>query len=154
MKILLLVFELLLILGGVLALSGLIVAKKPDAKAIIDKLVPFQALIGIGLIVMGLVVFLYVGPINAFKAIKYNPIPAMALLAGVFGGIVLGALFGMPQIASMIPGDSPAEHKAMELSQKVAPYQALIGIVAGGAGVIGLLYTLGIMKYADVVGLN
>ena len=30
----------------------------------------------------------------------------------------------------------------------------LIGIVAAGAGAVGLLYTLGIMKYADVVGMN
>jgi hypothetical protein len=154
MKVLMLVFELLLILGGVVALSGLIVAQKPDAKAIIDKLVPFQALIGVGLLVMGIVVLLYVGPLNVFKAIKFNPVPGMATLAGIVAGIVLGALFGMPKIASMVPGDSPAEQKAMELSQKVAPYQALVGIVAAGAGVIGLLYTLGIMKYANVVGLN
>jgi len=38
---------LLLILGGILGLSGFIVVKRPDLKPQIDKLMPFQALIGI-----------------------------------------------------------------------------------------------------------
>ena len=33
---------LLLIVGGILAVSGLIISKKPEAKALIDKIVPFQ----------------------------------------------------------------------------------------------------------------
>ena len=37
-----------LILGGILAVSALLVAQKPNAQQMIDKLVPFQAIIGIG----------------------------------------------------------------------------------------------------------
>ncbi|HEU0036103.1 MAG TPA: hypothetical protein VFQ53_36070 [Kofleriaceae bacterium] len=154
MKAISLVLELLLILGGVLALSGLIVAQKPDAKKYIDKLVPFQALIGVGLLVLGVVLFLYAGPVAMFRMIKVNAFYGMVGLAMVFSAIILGMFFGMPQIAKWIPGDSPAEQKAMEISQKVAPYQAIVGIVALGAGLVGLLYTLGLVKLASVVGMN
>jgi len=148
------VIQLLLIVGGVLALSGIIVAKSPNAKNIIDKLVPFQAFIGVGLLVLGVVYLLTIGPGWMITMIKTNAFYGMVLLATVLVSIILGAFFGMPQIAKWIPGDSPAEQKAMELSQKIAPYQAIVGVVALGTGVIGLLYSLGIMKFASVVGLN
>jgi len=148
------VIQLLLILGGVLALSGIIVAKSPNAKNTIDKLVPFQAFIGVALLVLGVVYLLTIGPGWMITMIKTNAFFGMVLLATVLVSIILGAFFGMPQIAKWIPGDSPAEQKAMELSQKIAPYQAIVGVVALGTGVIGLLYSLGIMKYASVVGLN
>lgn len=154
MKVLLIAFELLLILGGIVALSGIIAAKKPNAKAILDKLVPFQALIGIFLIVLSIVVLFYVGPINIMKSIRPTPVPAMALLVGILGAIVLGGLFAMPQIMAMTASNLSAHNKALELSQRIAPYQALIGMVVGGAGVLGLLYTTGIMNYAKHVGLN
>ena len=148
------VIQLLLIVGGVLALSGIIVAKSPNAKNTIDKLVPFQAFIGVALLVLGVVYLLTIGPGWMITMIKTNAFYGMVLLATVLVSIILGAFFGMPQIAKWIPGDSPAEQKAMELSQKIAPYQAIVGVVALGTGVIGLLYSLGIMKFASVVGLN
>jgi len=41
--------------GGILAASGFIVAQKPNAKELIDKLVPFQVTIGVAMLVLGLV---------------------------------------------------------------------------------------------------
>jgi len=137
---------LLLIVAGVIALSGVIIAKKPDAKAIIDKLTPYQAGIGIALLVLGL----------------YNLIRQLGVLTDVFKigallgasiwgylicSILLGFLFGMPQIAKWIPGDSPAEQKALEFSKKVAPYQTLLGGVGIASAVIYLLYRWSILHY-------
>lgn len=150
-KLIALVFELLLIVGGALALSNLIIASKPDAKAIIDKIVPFQALIGVVLLVLSIVFFVLMGPVAMFKAIKVAPLPAMANLAGVVGGFLLGAIFGMVQIAKASPQNA---QRGVELTQKIAPYQALIGLVALLAGAVGLLYTTGIIKIAAKVGLD
>jgi hypothetical protein len=147
------VFVLLLIVGGILGMSGLIIANKPDAKALIDKLVPYQALIGVALLAVG-ILYLLLGGLTIVRGIGANPIYGIAALAGVISAIVLGALFGMSQIAKWIPGDSPAEQKAMEISQKVAPYQALLGVVAAGSGVVILLYLTGLIKLGSHVGLN
>jgi len=150
MKILSIVFDLLLVLGGVVACSGLIVAQKPDAKAILDRLVPFQAMIGILMLIMGVVFFIALGPVAAFKAISANPLLAAANLAGILIAIILGFLFAMPQIIGMAPGQ---EQRARELAEKIIPFQILLGLGAAACGVIGLLYVFGVMKLASKVGI-
>lgn len=137
---------ILMLAGGILGISGLIVAKKPDAKAMIEKLVPFQAFIGVGLLVMGIWSMLQIGPITMFRLISIVPLPALVIICGSYGSILLGFLFGMPQIAKWIPGESNAETKAMELSKKLAPFQLILGAVVLFAGVFSLLYQLRILK--------
>ncbi|HEY5923217.1 MAG TPA: hypothetical protein VIV11_16170 [Kofleriaceae bacterium] len=133
------------ILGGLLAAAALIISKKPDAKQYIDKLAVYQALIGVGLVALCLINFLRA--MDGFgMALKYAPVFGATLIAMLGAGFVLGALFGMPQIAKWIPGDSSAEQKAVELSKKVAPYQVMLGIILFVASLLQLLYQVKILK--------
>jgi hypothetical protein len=135
----------IVILGGILAVSGLIIANKPDAKQIIDKLTPYQALIGVAMIALSVITLL-----RSIKWLtdlfKLNFMLALGIWSMIGTGVALGALFGMPQIVKWIPGESSAEQKAMEFSQKVAPFQVLLGLVAIGGGLIVLLFNLKILK--------
>jgi hypothetical protein len=139
-------FVILLLLGGVLALSGLIVAKHPSARRFIDRLVPFQVLIGVALLAAALYVTVVVGPISMLRALQYDAVPALALIGGVVSGIALGFCFGMPQIARWLPGPS-AGAKGIALSSKLAPYTMLFGAVAVGAALLLLASMLGLLKY-------
>lgn len=150
MKVIAVVFELLLIVGGGLALSPIIVAKKPNAQGIVDKLIPFQALIGVAMMVMSVIFFIKIGPGAAFKAIKSHPVPAMANLGGIVFGFVLGSLYGMVALAKA--GSPNNQQRAMEVTNKIAPYQMLIGFLVVGAGALGLAYTLGLVKLAEDTG--
>jgi hypothetical protein len=132
---------ILLIVAAILAVSALIVAKAPDARAVIEKLVPFQAAIGVGLLAVSLIQLLRHGG-AVLRTVSVQPVLSLAMLGGCIGGIVLGFLFGMPQIAKWIPGDSPAEQKAQELSRKIAPFQMIIGAVCGASGILLLLELL------------
>ena len=134
---------LVLILGSILALSGLIIAKKPDAKAVVDRLTPYQAVIGVGLVVLGIINFVRLLPSLA-DIFKANLLLNAAILAVIAVSVLLGALFGMPQIAKMIPNPS-ANEKAMQMSQKVAPYQVLLGLIGLGASLVYFLYRLHIL---------
>ena len=130
---------LLLILGGILAVSSLIVAKKPDAKELIDKLVPYQAMIGIALLAFGLV--------NLIRSLGHlldalRTLPGFVLVAMILTSIVLGFMFGMPQIAKWIPGEGGAEQKGLELSKKLGPYQVVIGLVGLASAALWLLYRM------------
>jgi len=142
--ILLLINIILGLLGGVLAAAAMIIAKKPDAKQYIDKLAAYQAFIGVGLIALSLINFLrYLKYLSViFKVVALF---GAAFLAMVGTGILLGALFGMPQIAKWIPGESSAEQKAVELSKKVVPYQVMLGIILAVSSLVVLLYWLGIL---------
>jgi hypothetical protein len=139
-----LITPVLLIVGSILAISGLIIAKKPDAKALIDKLSPYQALIGVAMLATGIWWLLRWGR-DLIHAFDLNALLA-ACLWGVIGcSILLGALFGMPQIAKWIPGESPAEQKALELSQKVAPYQVILGLIGLASALVYLLFRFNIL---------
>ncbi len=137
---------LLLIVGGVLALSAFIIAKKPDAKALLDKVTPFQAFIGVALLVVGLIQLVRFGPINAFRMLSLAPLLGITIIGATYGAILLGFLFGMPQIAKWIPGESNAETKATNVAKKLAPFQVILGVICLVCGFLVILYQLGILK--------
>ena len=137
-----LINPLLLILAGIMAISGLIVAKKPNAKELLDKLVPYQAFIGIALLAIGLYHFIRS---LRFLGAMVSTFPGIVWLAVIVCSILLGFMFGMPQIAKWMPGEGGAEQKGMELAKKLAPYQVVLGLVGIGAGLLALLYRWGIL---------
>ena len=133
------------VLGGLLAAAALIISKKPDAKQYIDKLAAYQAIIGVGMIGVSIVNFFRM--LGGFTmTLKYLPLLGSSVLGMLGSGVLLGALFGMPQIAKWIPGESSAEQKAVELSKKVAPFQVILGIISVISSLIVLLYLLHILK--------
>jgi len=135
---------LLLIAGGILATSALIVAKKPDAKQWIDKLVPYQAIIGVALLAVGVLDLLrWLGALR--HLLPDVPVHAVVWLAVIVTSILLGFLFGMTQIAKWLPGHAAAEQKGRELSNKLAPYQLIIGVIGLGAALLLFLYRFGMM---------
>ena len=133
------IHAIVLILAGILALSALIVAQRPDARQMIDKLTPYQAMIGVGLVVLGIVDGLRLLP-HIADFFKVNLILAAVQLTVVGAGILLGALFGMNQILKWMPGNETAAQKAHELVAKVAPYQVLLGLVGIAASIAYFLY--------------
>lgn len=42
----------------------------------------------------------------------------------------------MPLVAKWIPGETPAEQKAMEMQKKLLPFQTLLGVVGIVAAVL------------------
>lgn len=136
---------LLLIAGGLLGASGLIIAKKPDAKELLNKLVPYQAGIGVGLLGLGLFTLLrWIGSMSVF--FKHAPLFGIALFGSCFVAMALGFFFGMPLIAKWIPGDSPAEEKAETMAKKLAPFQTILGIAGIVCGLLLVLYRMNILK--------
>jgi uncharacterized membrane protein len=139
-----LINALLLIAAGLLATSALIVAKKPDAKQLLDKLVPYQAIIGVVLLAVGVLSLLrWIGP--ALRTISHAPLYGLTYLSLAVTSILLGFLFGMPQIAKWMPGNAAAEQKGNELMAKLAPYQVVLGMIALATGLLTLLYEFRIL---------
>lgn len=140
-----LITPLLLIVGGILAISGLIISKRPDAKAMIDKLTPYQAFIGVAMLACGIWWLLkWMGFLT--DALRLKPLFGASLWGVILCSILLGFLFGMPQIAKWIPGESAAETKASDFAKKVAPYQVILGLIGLGSSLLYLLYRFTILK--------
>lgn len=134
-------WPIVLILGGILACASLIVAKKPDAKELIGKLQPFQAAIGIALLVFGVINLM--DAIRMLSFVSAAPVLVLTMVADVFSALLLGIMFGMPMVARL---SASGAAKGEELGRKLAPFQTLIGIIALVAGLLTMLFVLGIMK--------
>lgn len=141
-----LINALLLILGGILATASVIVAKRPQAQATIDKLVPFQVLIGIALLALGIVNLLRWLGHGLIGAISQTPIFGMTFLALSVMSILLGILFGMPQILKALQGNAQAEQRALQVMAQIAPYQVFIGGIGIVAALLALAYNLHIIS--------
>lgn len=132
---------LALIVAGILAASALIVGNLPQAKEYIDKLVPIQGFIGVGLLVVGVIKAVQL--LGHMDVVNNGPTLLMlGIYAGIACAVLLGFLLGMPVIAQWIPGETPAEQKAMEMQKKIIPYQAMLGFVGIAAAVILIYYNL------------
>ena len=147
MNLLVLLNIIALAAGGILAASALIVAKKPNAKELIDKLMPYQAIIGVALLGLGVVNLLWWVTHGLFSLLAVGRLSAITMFVMTADSILLGFLFGMPQIAKWMPGDGATEQKGMELSKKLAPFQGVLGIVGLVAALLALLYWLGILSF-------
>src|SRR5438552_14844325 len=106
---------LLLILAGIIALSAVLAMRRPDLKPRLDALIPFKALIGIGLILCAIINFAIMAG-SLFDSFKLNQMFAASVWCMLIGSILLGAMFAWPAIASAVPDNSPAKPKINELT--------------------------------------
>lgn len=181
MSLLVVINALLAICGGILAASAFIVSKRPDAQRLVDKLAPYQTLIGVALIAVGVIDFVknLKGLTDFFKV---NLFSAASLLTMIAVSVLLGLLFGTPQILKWLGGTPPPppsanpyaqmyqqmqqgqpmgypppqqmgyppppqQNKLVELQQKIAPFQVMIGLLAILASLVVLLYQFKILHY-------
>jgi hypothetical protein len=126
----------MLIVGGILAASSLIVAKKPNAQELIDKLTPYQGWIGIALFLGGIVdtIFLirYIGvmfQVSVLQSIFYIVAVPTELLVGFLLGFGLITKYALSK-------SEKAMEKGQAIRAKLAPVQGFIGLLAIAVGII------------------
>jgi hypothetical protein len=130
-----LLLALLLIAAGVLAAASLIVKQQPNAKEMIDKLVPFQGIIGVVLLLWGLYLLVFGILPYLGAALRWSPIMGLVALLTCLVAIGLGFLLGYGLIDKYVlskSADAARSGEAMRL--KLAGIQApmgLVGIVLG-----------------------
>lgn len=132
----------LLILGGIIALSGLIAIKRPDLKPQLDALMPFKALIGVALIIVAIISF--VQNISwLLDSFTKNQLFAASIWCTLIGSLLLGVLFGFPIIQSMMPDNTPqARQKLQQMADNIAVFQLLVGAAGILAAIVFLLFRL------------
>jgi hypothetical protein len=135
---------LLLIACGMVAAAGWIVSRSPKARHAIDVLIPFQGLLGVALLAVGLIDLISWMDVLHY-AFARSALFGFTVFGSIASAIVLGFLLGMPQIARWMAGDTPAEKKAMEVQQALGAYSTLVGLVGVTCGALLLLYRLRIL---------
>lgn len=148
-----LLMALLLIAAGILAAASLIVAKQPNAQEMIKKLVPFQGIIGIILLVFGLI-FLFVWVLPYMSIMSLFPITGLVWLASSLVAIALGILLGYGLISQYaLSKNADAARSGEAVRAKLTGYQVPLGIAGIGLGIWLLLLYFSWSSFAGGMGL-
>jgi hypothetical protein len=133
---------LLLIAAGALAIPALIAAKQPNAKEVLDKLVPYQGIIGIILLIMGLYL-LFVDVLSfTFSVLRaISPLGSILYMISILVAIALGLLLGYGLIKKyVLSKNADAASSGDMMMAKLARIQAPLGIAGIALGVFLLIW--------------
>jgi hypothetical protein len=125
---------LITIAGGILAAASLIIARKPNAKQLIDKLTPYQGWIGIVMFFWG--IWGLFSALRAVALIKLAPVLYTIWVVCGVADLVVGFLLGFGLITKYTLSGSPqALAKGQHIRGKLAKYQGAFGLLAIVTGV-------------------
>lgn len=128
--------SIIAILGGLLAASSIIIAKKPNAKDLIDKIAPYQGWIGIVLAFWGVW-----GVISSILSIGSIGLPWIIGLAVAVVEFVVGFLLGYGLISKyLLEKNETAKAKGAELRLKLVNYQIPAGLILLALGILSLVF--------------
>jgi membrane-bound ClpP family serine protease len=128
------VTSIAIILAGILGAASIIAAKKPDAQQLIDKLTPYQGIIGVLNFLWGVYFVLWLF-LHMSVGIRW-----IIFLVTSVAMVLLGFLLGFGLISKYALSKSPeAMKKGEELRGKLAKFIGPLGIVGIVAGVLSLL---------------
>lgn len=125
-----------LVVLGVLGAANLIIARKPEAKDLIDKISPYQGWIGAISALWGIWICLWM--VLGIAALVTSPIWWISMMAAGAVQLVLGFILGIGVLKTFIK-DPTAQAKMDTTLAKVAPYSGTLGLVAIGLGIWSLI---------------
>jgi hypothetical protein len=127
---------------GALAVPNLILAKRPDAKQILDKITPYQGWIGLISAIWGLIRIPAL--ISALTWMKFGVRGLIAFIiyaAFVVVQVCLGFVLSIGIIKGFVK-DVNAQAKMDSLLARIIPHQATLGILAMIDGIIIVIVAL------------
>jgi hypothetical protein len=127
---------LITICGGLLAASAFIIARKPNASQLIEKITPYQGWIGLLMFGWGVRELVYLVPnLGNFSA---APLFMTFWLLVAVADLAVGFLLGFGLITKYALSRSPAaEARGKYLRSRLISYQVPMGVLAM---VMGMLY--------------
>jgi len=130
---------LVIMCGGLLAASNLVIARKPNAKQLIDKLTPYQGWIGIVLFFWS--IWWLIGSLRTLGMISAFPVTWTVATAATVASMGVGFLLGFGLITKYALGKNPtALARGQQLRQKLAGYQGTFGVAAMVTGLLVVLW--------------
>jgi len=129
---------LVLLAGGLIGASNIVIAKRPDAQDVIDKLMPFQGVIGVVLLLWGVVGAFDV--LGSLRWLRLAPFWWLIFVASVVTELGLGFLLAYGLITKFTSGQ--ASQTAGQVHGKLAGYQSTLGLTAIGLAALFFFLTL------------
>ena len=120
--------SIIAIIGGIIAAASLIVAKKPNAQELIDKITPYQGWIGVVLLIWSIQ--------GILASIRFFSIIGLATSAVMF---IVGFLLSYGLLSKyFLEKNETAKEKGQQLRLKLVKYQVPAGVILIILGVLSL----------------
>ena len=133
---------LVLLAGGLLGASSIIIGKRPDAKQLIDKLLPYHGIIGVVMLLWGLRDAFQL--LRSLSVIGHVTLGWLVFLVTTLTELGLGFLLGYGLIVKYVLGNHPqAVAKAEQVRAKLRAYQGPLGVTAIILAVVYFLTSVG-----------
>ncbi len=131
----------ILFVAGLLGAANLVIAKKPNAKELIEKLTPYQGWIGVVLVLWG--IWDLIGVFRSLGVLNAAPVWWVLYLVTAVTELALGFLLGYGLISKYVLGRSPqALEKGQQLRARLAIYQGPLGVTAIALAIVFAVLTL------------
>jgi hypothetical protein len=135
-----LITGLILLALGALAAASSIVARRPDAQAYIDKMVPYQGWFGFITCLWG--AWIIINAIINLKWFSYVPVWWLTYLATGVINATLGLLLGYALLTKFIfSHNDTAAQRGEQIRVAIVPYQTMLGYAAIVLGVWTIVAT-------------
>ena len=134
---------LLLIIAGALAIPSMIAKKQPNAGEALAKLVPYQGIIGIILLLWGLWMLIGDVLLSGYFGLflRFFPVWGIIYLLTILVSIGLGALLGYGLIAKYaLSGNADAARSGEAVHAKLASIQVPLGIAGIALGILMFVF--------------
>jgi hypothetical protein len=132
----LLIFGALSVTAGFLAASNFVIERLPNAKDLLVKILPYQAIIGLVSMIFSVLKFL-----ELFNS-KDSFFTSFLVLICCCSTAIVGFLLGFPMVQQWITSDENSKKKADQFRKKLLPYQVLAGLISLIVGVLLMLQGL------------
>lgn len=130
---------LIAIVGGIIAASGFIISRKPNAKELIDKIVPYTG--WIGMVMFGWGVWETLGVVRSIGMLSEFPLRWIFWLCVGLADLGVGFLLGFSLISQYaLSKNAAALAKGEQLRGKLMKIQAPLGLFAIVMGVLYLVW--------------
>ncbi len=137
------IYGILLIVLGILAVPSLLLSKKPNAKELLDKITPYQGWIGVVFCIWG--VWGIIQAILGLSVLSHFPIVWILWMLTSVVTASLGFILGYGMISqNLLAKNETAKEKGEQLLAKLVPLQGKLGIAAI---VIGILCVVANIMY-------
>jgi hypothetical protein len=127
------------IAGGVLASSGFIISKKPNARELIDKLTPYQGWIGAVMFFWG--VWETISVVTHLGMLGQAPLRFVFWTLVAISDLLVGFLLGYGMITKYaFSKNAAAQEKGAQVREKLVKWQAPLGLLAIVMGILYLVW--------------